>query len=132
MTLQPADYVLCGLAVAAAVTGLFRGLSGTIAFALAAASAAAAASIGWVHSAEMTDLLWVRAGGVLVVALLVFGIVRVIVKKLVNGLLAQPADALFGMASGAAIGVTVVVAWAWSGLFHEYSAFVRAVAEYVR
>ena len=131
MTLQPADYVLCGLAIAAAVTGLFRGFSGTLAFALASAAAVASGAFGWGQSAAITDALWARAGGVLIVSLLVFGIVRLIVKKLVNGLLSQPADALFGTLAGAAICLAALVAWAKSGLFLEYSAIARAVAKYV-
>jgi len=132
MTLQTADYVLCGLAIAAAVTGLFRGFSGTLAFALASAAAAAAGSFGWASSAEMSYSVWIRAGGVLVVALLVFGIVRYVIKKIVNKLLSQPADALLGAIAGVAICLAAVMALACLGLFHEYSAIIRAVAEYVR
>jgi len=131
MELQTADYILCGLTLVAAVTGLFRGLSGTLAFALASAAAAAAGSFGWAYSASLTDVAWQRGAGVLVVALLVFGIVRLIVKKLVNGILAQPSDALLGALVGAALGAAVIVAWAYSGLCPEYSAIVRAVAAYV-
>ena len=130
--LQIADYALCGLALVMAVTGLFRGFSGTIAFALASAAAAAVGSFGWTWSATLPDVAWQRGAGVLVAALLAFGIVRLIVKKLVNGLLAQPSDAILGALVGAALGVTVVVVWAWSGIYPEYSALVRTVASYVR
>lgn len=129
--LQAADYVLCGATLAAAVTGLFRGFSGTLAFALASAAAAATGSFGWAYSATLTDALWQRGAGVLVASLLAFGIVRLIVKKLVGGLLAQPSDAIFGALVGAAIGGAVLVAWAYSGLYLEYSALARAVASYV-
>ena len=130
--LQIADYVLCGLTLAMAVTGLFRGFSGTVAFALASAAAAAAGSFGWTWSATVTDVAWQRAAGVMVATLLTFGLVRLVVKKLVNGLLSQPSDAVFGAFVGAALGGAVVAVWAWSGIYTEYSAIVRAVAAYVR
>ena len=129
--LQPADYVLCGFTIVAAVTGLFRGFSGTLAFALASAAAAASGSFGWAYSATLTDVVWQRGAGVLVATLLVFGLVRLIVKRIVNGLLAQPSDALLGALVGAALGVAVIIIWAYSGLCPEYSALVRAVAAYV-
>lgn len=129
--LQLADYILCGLTIVAAVTGLFRGFSGTLAFALAAAAAAASGSFGWTYSATLTNVVWQRGAGVLVASLVVFGIVRLIVKKIVNGLLAQPSDAILGALVGAALGMAVIVIWAYSGLYPEYSALVRAVAAYV-
>ena len=129
--LQTADYILCGLTIVAAVTGLFRGFSGTLAFAAASAAAAAAGSFGWAYSATLTDSLWQRGTGVLVATLLVFGLVRLVVKKLVNGILAQPSDAILGALLGAALGVALIVVWAYSGLYPEYSALVMKVAAYV-
>ena len=132
MQLLPADYVLCGLAIVMAVTGLFRGFSGTLAFLLASALAALAAGFCWTLSASYSDVVWMRAVGVLVATLLAFGLVRFVVKKIVNGLLAQPADAIFGMLAGAIAGALLVVAWAWSGVYLEYSNLARGVAAYVR
>ena len=132
MELLPADYALCGLTLVLAVTGLFRGFSGTLAFVLATASAVLAGMFGWTYSESFTPVVWMRVAGMLVGTLLVFGLVRMIVKKLVNGLLAQPSDALFGMAIGALCGVVVLVAWASSGLYPEYSNLVKAVAPYVQ
>jgi uncharacterized membrane protein required for colicin V production len=129
--LQTADYILCGLTIVAAVTGLFRGFSGTLAFFLAAGAAAAGGSFGWAYSATLTDSLWQRGAGVLVATLLVFGLVRLVVKKLVNGILAQPSDAILGALLGALLGATVIIVWACSGLYTEYSALVRTVAAYV-
>ena len=129
---QPADYVLCGITVVMAVLGLFRGFSGTLGFVLGAVAAAFAASFGWACSASLTDVAWQRGAGVLVVTLLVFGIVRLIVKKLVNGLLAQPSDAIFGFLIGVALGVLILVAWAYSGAYLEYSTLVKEAAAYVR
>ena len=132
MELLPADYALCGLTLVLAVTGLFRGFSGTLAFVLATASAILAGMFGWTYSESFTPVVWMRGAGTLIGTLLVFGLVRMIVKKLVNGLLAQPSDALFGMAIGALCGAVVLVAWASSGLYPEYSNLVKAVAPYVQ
>ena len=128
---QPADYALCGLTVVMAVSGLFRGFSGTLGFALATAAAAFAALGGWSYSPRLTPVLWMRAAGTLVASLLVFGLVRLIVKKVVNGLLAQPADAIFGFLSGIVLGVALLLGWTISGLYPEYSWLVRTVAAYV-
>jgi uncharacterized membrane protein required for colicin V production len=131
LELQTADYVLCGFTIVATVTGLFRGFSGTIAFVLASASAAMTGSFGWSYSAGLTGVLWQRCAGTLVATLLVFGIVRLVVKKLVNGLLSQPSDAILGALVGAALGVALLAAWAYSGLYPEYSALARAVAAHI-
>ena len=132
MQLLPADYAIGVITVVLAILGLFRGLSGTIAFVFASAAASFVASFGWVWSASLTDVAWQRGGGVLVATLVAFGIVRACVKKLVHGLLAQPSDAIFGMLAGAVLGALVVVAWAWSGLHLEYSSLAREVSAYVR
>ena len=129
---QPADYVLCGITVVMAVLGLFRGFSGTLGFVLGVVAAAFAGSFGWAYSASLTDVLWQRGAGVLVVTLLAFGIVRLIVKKLVNGLLAQPSDAIFGFLTGAALGALILAAWAFSGAYLEYSTLASSAAGYVR
>ena len=128
---QIADYVICGVTLVAAVTGLFRGFSGTLAFALATAAASLSGTFGWSYSATLTDVAWQRGAGVLVTTLLTFGIVRLVVKKLVNGLLSQPSDAILGGLVGAGLGVAAVVVWAYSGLFPEYSSLVRTVASYI-
>lgn len=128
----PADYVLCGLTIVMSVLGLFRGFSGTLGFVLGAIAAAFAAFFGWAYSASFTDVAWQRGAGVLVATLLTFGIVRLIVKKLVNGLLAQPSDAIFGFLIGAALGVLILVAWAYSGAYLEYSTLAKEASAYVR
>lgn len=132
MELLPADYVLGGLMIVLAVMGLFRGLSGTLAFLAALLAGMAVATFGWHLSADWFEPLWQRAAVVLVATLLAFGLVRMIVRRLVHGLLAQPADAVFGFLTGALTGCAVIVAWAFSGLLLEYSAVVSEVARYVR
>ena len=132
MQLLPADYALVAATAAMSIVGLFRGLSGTIAFVLASAVASLVASFGWAWSASLTDVAWQRGCGVMVATLVAFGVVRACVKRLVHGLLAQPSDAVFGMLAGAALGALAVVAWAWSGLYPEYSSLVQKVAAHVR
>lgn len=132
MQLLPADYVLLGLAVVMAVTGLFRGFSGTLGFFVGVAVAVLAGGFCWTLSANYTAEAWMRAGGTLVATLLVFGLVRLIVKKLVNGLLAQPSDALLGGAVGALFGGLLILVWAYSGIYLEYSNLARELASYVR
>ena len=115
-----------------AVLGLFRGFSGTLGFVLGAIAALVTASFGWTYSASLTTVMWQRGTGVLVATLLAFGLVRLMVKKLVNGLLAQPSDAVFGFLIGAALGVLILVAWAHSGIYLEYSILAREASVYVR
>ena len=128
----PADYALCGLTIVMAVLGLFRGFSGTLGFVLGAIAALFTASFGWTYSASLTTVAWQRGAGVLVATLLAFGLVRLMVKKLVNGLLAQPSDAIFGLLVGAALGVLLLVAWAYSGAYLEYSTLAKEASVYVR
>lgn len=129
---QPADYILCGLTLVMAVTGLFRGFSGTLAFALATAAAVLAGVFGWAYSASFTPVVWMRGAGILVGALLTFGFVRMLVRKLVGGLLAQPSDALFGFLIGASFGVLLLLAWAHAGIYLDYSTLATEAAQYVR
>lgn len=129
---QIADYVLGGLVVVMTVLGLFRGFSGTLGFVLASIAASFTASFGWRYSASLTETGWQRAAGLLVVTLLVFGVIRLIVKKLVRGLLAQPTDAILGMLIGAALGAIILFAWANSGVYLEYSYLARTFASYLR
>ncbi len=132
MHLLPADYAILGLALALAVLGLFRGLSGALAFYAAVAAAAAAAVFSWRFSSGLVSADWARGAIVIVVAVVAFGLVRLVVKKTVNKLLSQPSDAIFGFVCGALTAALVVVAWAWSGLMLKYSALASEVARHVR
>ena len=132
LELLPADYVLLGLMALPAVMGLFRGFSGTIAFFAAGISSVLAWSLVWHLSAGWSNEVWLRGLETFLVVLLVFGLVRIIVKKLVNGLLSQPSDALVGMLTVAVFGLLILVAWAYSGFHLEYSNLATEVAAYVR
>jgi len=131
MEFLPADYALGGLTCVLVVLGLFRGLSGMLAFVLASLTAVVVGMFVWPYSVTLTVVMWQRALGSLLVVLLSFGLVRIIVRKFVNGLLAQPADALFGLTIGLACGVLLVLVWAKIGIGLEYSAIVQKAAPYV-
>lgn len=100
MHFQPADYVLGAFTAFLALGGLFRGFSGAFALLVAGASAFAATTWGWSFFNSALPSVWQRAFAVSVVSLLVFGVVRLVVKKAVGGLLDQPLDAIFGCAVG--------------------------------
>jgi len=129
--LLPADYIVGGLVIVTSVIGLFRGFSGTLAFFIGCAAAACTAAFGWTLSKTVTPTLWVRGAMTLVGTLMAFGIVRIIVKKLVNGLLSQPTDALLGALVGAVIGLTGLLGWAYSGRYLEYSNIATEAARYM-
>ncbi len=112
--------------------GLFRGLSGALAFVAGAVAAAAAAVFGWPLSAEWMSETWTRGAATLGAALLAFGLTRLVVKKLVNGLLAQPSDSFFGFLVGALAGILLLAAWAYSGFHTDCSALASELAPYVR
>lgn len=131
MILLPADYVLLGLVVLLATLGLFRGISGTLAFVAACAVAAVAAVLAWPRTVGFTETLWIRICSTVLMTVVAFGLVRLIVKTFVNKMFAQPADALFGLVVGALLGGLVICGWALSGFHTEYSNLVGCVAGYL-
>lgn len=114
MTLFTPDYVIIAVALAVAIVGAFGGFSGSLALLLGAIAGGAAAKYGWAFSQGRFAEVWTQVLAVLAATLVVFGLVRFIVRKLVSGMLAQPADAIFGLAvgmiTGAAIAAVVVTA----------------------
>lgn len=107
MSLEIADYVVLSTAVITAVFGLFIGFSGTLAFLSGALSAVACGFFAWEPSAELIANSWLRALAVGIASLLVFGLVRFVVKRGVHGLVAQPGDAIFGAITSALSGAIV-------------------------
>ncbi len=124
----PMDWVLAGFVLSMAVMGLFRGFSGTLAFMAAIAAASVAGFKAWELAPNWLGQLWMCGAATLIVVLIVFGIVRLIVKKIVNGILAQPSDAIFGFVAGAVAGLVVIFVWAKTGFYTEYSNIVTEVA----
>lgn len=104
-----------------AVMGLFRGLSGALAFLSAVISAGAVATFGWDASSRWLVEIWSRGAATLIAALLAFGIVRALVKKLAGSILSQPSDSIFGFILGLAMGALLAVVWAYLNIHLEYS-----------
>lgn len=127
----PGDWALGAVALSLAVMGLFRGFSGSLAFVAAGACATTAAMFCWGYLTRWDMQMWVRGAIALTISLLVFGCVRAVVKKVVNGLLAQPADAIFGFIVGLVVSAVGVMVWAMVGVGLEYSNIVREVAKHV-
>ena len=111
MQLATVDYIVLGVTLVGAVLGLFGGFSGALAFLAGVGAASASVRFGWDALAARISTQWMLALAALAMALVAFGIARLIVKKTVNKLLAQPADAIFGAltAAVAAFGVSVAV-----------------------
>lgn len=108
-----ADYVIFALAGAGGVIGLFIGFSGALAFLAGAFAAAAAGTYGYGALGGLVMHAGLKALTTGVVTLLVFGLVRYLVKRLVHGLLAQPGDAIFGSLVAAATGFGIGIAGVW-------------------
>lgn len=126
MQLLPADYVLLAFGALCALVGLFRGFSGTLAFFVAIDAAVGVGYCIWVYAVSYIEGAGMRALAAFVAALLAFGLVRLIVKKLVNGILAQPTDALLGLLIGLLVAVGVAFVWAKAGVCVEYSNLIQA------
>ncbi|MBO4448379.1 MAG: hypothetical protein J5807_02715 [Kiritimatiellae bacterium] len=119
--LLPADYAIFALAAVLAVTGLFRGLSGMVAFLAGSVAAALTATAAWDVSTAYLDSLWQRALAALVLALLAFGLARAAFAKFIHVLVSQPGDSILGFLSGAAVGLSAFAFWAAAGMWLEHS-----------
>lgn len=131
MQFETLDYVLAGAAALVCTIGLFRGLSGFLAFLTASAATAAAVVWLWPESAPHIHSTALRVAAFAAGGVLVFGVVRMIVKKLVNGLLAQPVDSIAGLAVAAACCILAIVAVSRFGIVRERSLIAREVALHV-
>ena len=96
------DYTLLTISCLLVILGLFRGASGIFSFVAATIISIAAGIIVWPYALSLSDQTSVRYLVVIVGSLVAFGFIRVVVKKVVNGLLSQPADSIFGFLTGAA------------------------------
>jgi len=114
MTFYTADYVMGVATLVAAILGLFGGFSGALGFCAGVAASGAAVKFGYPIAKDYIATQWMAALAVLVATLLAFGIARMVVKRIVKGLLAQPADAIFGAlvaaVTGAALSLTGIFA----------------------
>lgn len=107
MHLFTADYVILAASVVAGVIGLFLGFSGAMSFLAATLVSAFSSKLVWGMSASYLTAAWSRGLVTVILTLVVFGLVRWAVKRLVNGLLKQPADSIFGFLVAAIVGILI-------------------------
>jgi len=110
MALATADYAILGATLVSALFGLFGGFSGALAFLAGVGAASAAVRFGWGTLESRIQTPWLLALAALAVALVAFGVARLIVKKTVHKILAQPGDAIFGLLVSAVAGFSLAVA----------------------
>lgn len=110
MTFHTADYVLAAATLVAAILGLFGGFSGALGFCAGVAAAAITGRFGFPLIGNFVTTRWIAGLVLLSAVLLAFGLARVIVKRIVKGLLAQPADAIFGSLVAAFTGAALALA----------------------
>ena len=137
MQFATVDYVILAATLVAAVFGLFGGFSGALAFLAGVAAAAASVRFGWGALESRIGSPWLLGLAALAMALVAFGIARLIVKKTVHKMLAQPGDAIFGFLvsaiSGFALSVSAVYALNRLGLWEsgEESLILNVVLSFV-
>ena len=107
MTLAPPDYVVLALAAGGAITGIFIGLSGALAFFSGCLAASFAATFGWRFFASFISSGLARGLAVALAALVAFWIARAIVRKTVKVALAQPGDSILGALAAGISGFAV-------------------------
>jgi len=134
MNFSTGDYILGTVTLVAAILGMFGGFLGALGFCAGVVAAGLSVKFGFPLAKEFVATSWAAALATLVLALLAFGLTRVLVKRIVKGLLAQPADAIFGFlvagVTGAGMtGAAIVVADQMLGA-HVDSAVVRLVMGY--
>ena len=117
MDLAPSDYVILALAAGGALTGLFIGFSGALAFLAGAVGASFAARIGWPLSASYFESGLARGVAVALGTIVVFWLVRAVVGRTVKCALAQPGDAIFGAIAAAVSGLAAGLGLVWLAQF---------------
>ncbi len=103
--LTPLDYIFLALSCFFMLLGVVRGASGIFAFLVGIVISAAAVIFFWPTLESVIAQQPVRYLVACVGALLFFGGVRVIVRKVLNDILDQPADMIFGLVSGVVIAI---------------------------
>lgn len=123
MDLLTADYVVLGFTLGGAVIGLLIGFSGAFAFLCGSIAAAAFGHFFNQYLRTVIDHGGLRGLVLTVSALLAFGLVRIIVRRFVRGMLAQPGDAVFGMLTASAAGVVLSLGgiWLWNFVVPDHA-----------
>ena len=136
MNLAPPDYVILALAAGGAVTGVFIGLSGALAFFAGAVGALFASKFCWPLTASYFSSGMARGVAVSLASLVSFWIVRAAIRRTVKLALAQPGDAVFGAVAAAVSGLAVGLGVVWLAQFlgipgSEGSVLLSEVAAHV-
>lgn len=114
MELFTPDYFVLAALIGGAVVGLFVGFSGALAFLAGTLLAGGAAAFVWPISAEYLTATWARALAIGIGAIVIFGLIRLFVKRLIHGLIAQPGDAIFGSLISALAAAACALGIIWS------------------
>ena len=117
MLLTPTDYFVLTAAAGGAVLGLFIGFSGAAAFLSGTLVASFCALFGWQALGAYVSMPWLRALATVVGALLAFGLTRMIVRRFVRVMFAQPADAIFGALAAGFSACACALGLVWLGNF---------------
>ena len=127
MSFQPLDWGIAAVASILFLMGLFRGFSGIFAMVAGTVVSAALVAFGWPRLAALGYSPAANAAIAFVAAVVVFGIVRMCVKKAVGSLLAQPADSILGCAIAAACAGLLLLAIASNQSFRKHSSLAMKV-----
>lgn len=130
-SIEIADYAFLALSCFFVILGLFRGASGVFSFVAATVVSIAFSIFIWTYITGFFESQWVRVTLLIILGLLAFGFVRVIVEGLVTALLAQPADSIFGVILGIALGALVIYIAANIPLVREHSVIAREVSHLI-
>jgi len=135
MVLTPTDYAVLTAAAGGAVVGLFIGFSGMVAFLSGSVASAFCATFGWSLLECLALTPWLRVLAVVVGSLLAFGLVRMLVRRFIHVMIAQPGDAIFGALAAGAVAGAVGLGAVWlanlAGILPCPSALLDGVLGYV-
>lgn len=130
--IEIADYVLLALSCFFVILGLFRGVSGFFSLVGASVVSFATSVFLWPGVCGRFASPWVRVVAIVLAALVVFGLVRIIVARFVSRLLSQPADSMFGLLLGLALGGLLIYIVASVPMAREYSVIAREVSHLIK
>lgn len=130
-SIEIADYVLLALSCFFVILGVFRGVSGFFSLVSGSIVSFASSVFLWPVICGRFASPWVRVALVILAALVVFGLVRVVVGRVVSRLLSQPADSIFGLVLGAALGALLIYVAAGIPVAREYSVIAREVSRLI-
>lgn len=132
MEFLTADYVIFAVAGIFAILGMIGGFSSAAAFSAGTVAGVVSAYVGWGFLADRFSETWSHALASAAIALVAFALARIIVRKVVHNLLAQPADAIFGSLTGAISGFAIAASVATLLVIMNIVPINSTVVDYVR